>query len=241
MHGYDIPAEQLRTLQELEAKGDFATKAVHDYIHALKRCYDTQADWIAVFEDDVLLADGWFLKTKQALQTLHAQFKTPDSQWLFLRLFNQERSIGWGSRSIGGNNEFLISLLVSAVVFSSLSVLRRSYRQCRSLLDNGSIIVICIICIPSFVILFFQSGKASMLPPQPGVRKEGFGCCSQGLVFPRTQVRRVTEYLASRKRGQIDMVLDELAVEDSLDRFALYPVQLQHIGKLSFSKTETRC
>lgn len=35
---------------------------------------------------------------------------------------------------------------------------------------------------PELVILFFQSGKATVLPPQPGVFAEAFGCCSQALI-----------------------------------------------------------
>lgn len=69
-----------------------------------------------------------------------------------------------------------------------------------------------------------------MLPPHPGVRKEGFGCCAQGLVFPRAKSPRVVEHLNARQSGQIDLMLDDLAKEDKLDRYALYPVQVQHIG-----------
>lgn len=88
--------------------------------------------------------------------------------------------------------------------------------------------------VPTFVVLFFQAGKASLLPPRPGVHKEAFGCCSQALVFPRDQVPRVRDYLTQRSSGQIDMMLDELAIHDSLDRYALYPVQAQHIGMFDF-------
>jgi hypothetical protein len=79
--------------------------------------------------------------------------------------------------------------------------------------------------------LFFQAGNASLLPPRPGVLDEPFGCCSQVLVSPKYQVPRIIEYLLQRQRGQIDLMLDDLAEEDSLIRFALCPVQLLHIGK----------
>ncbi|THZ71410.1 hypothetical protein D6C85_05309 [Aureobasidium pullulans] len=68
-----------------------------------------------------------------------------------------------------------------------------------------------------------------MLPPHPGVRKERFGCCAQGLVFPRAKAPRVVEYLNAKQSGQIDLMLDDLAREDKLNRYALYPVQVQHI------------
>ncbi|CAD0051425.1 unnamed protein product, partial [Aureobasidium pullulans] len=155
LHGYDVSNQQLEHLQELELNKDFSAKAVFDYIHALSDCYETQADWIIIFEDDILLADGWFAKTKQAVQ----------------------------------------------------------------------IFVVCILAIPTFVVLFFQAGTASMLPPHPGVRKERFGCCAQGLVFPRAKAPRVVEYLNAKQSGQIDLMLDDLAREDKLDRYALYPLR----------------
>jgi GR25 family glycosyltransferase involved in LPS biosynthesis len=230
MHGYDVMPEQMRELQMLEEQQDFSTKAVFDYTYALENCYNTQAPWIIIFEDDVILGDGWLVKTLQALSDIRQQHGAVDHDWLFLRLFNQERSIGWASRIPGQNHEVLISLAIMTPIFLVLILLRARCPVCRRHLDNASIAIICFLAIPTFVVLFFQSGKASMLPPRPGVHKEGFGCCSQALVFPRIQIPRINEYFKMRRTGQIDLMLDELAVRDGLDRYALYPVQLQHIG-----------
>ena len=99
--------QQLEHLQELELNKDYSTKAVFDHIHALSDCYETQADWIIIFEDDILLADGLFAKTKQAVQSFSEDAK---DDMLFMRLFNQERSTGWGSREVGGNHELSLDL-----------------------------------------------------------------------------------------------------------------------------------
>ena len=40
----------------------------------------------------------------------------------------------------------------------------------------------------------------------------------------------MVEYLNAKQSGQIDLMLDDLAKEDKLDRYALYSVQSQHIG-----------
>lgn len=230
MHGYNVLPEQSIELERLEEEQDFSTKGVYDYLYALENCYDTQSSWIIIFEDDIILADGWFVKTLQAVADIQQLFATSNRHWLFLRLFNQERSTGWASSTPGQNHEMIISLLIIAPTFSALSFLRRKSAYLKRHLDNASLAIICLLAIPTFVILFFQAGKASMLPPTPGVRKEAFGCCSQALVFPRDQIPRVRDYLSQRRSGQIDLMLDELAVRDSLDRYALYPVQVQHIG-----------
>ncbi|KAK5046183.1 hypothetical protein LTR84_008640 [Exophiala bonariae] len=240
IHGYDVPLEQSIELERLEEQKDFSTKAVYDYIYAMEKCYDTNASWIVIFEDDIILADGWFVQTLQAVTDIQHHIASSNSDWLFLRLFNQERSIGWASSIPGENHEALISLLVAVPLLSALLFVRSRYLQFRRQLDNATLAIICFLAIPTFVVLFFQAGKASMLPPLPGVHKEPFGCCSQALVFPRDQFPRVRDYFSRKHRGQIDLMLDELAVRDSLDRYALYPVQVQHIGQNSVRGTEAR-
>jgi len=233
LHGYDeLPPDQVSALQTLEDQRDFSKKAVLDYIQGLESCYNTQAPWIAVFEDDVLFADGWLARTLHGLQGIQQQFTTSENDWLFLRLFNQERSIGWASRTPGQNHEVLISMSIMVLMLPGLLFTRSRLPTGRKYLDNATIVIICFLAIPTFVVLFFQAGKASVLPPAPGVHREPFGCCSQAMVFPRVQIPRIKAYLTSRISGQIDLMLDDLAVEDSLDRYALYPVQVQHIGTM---------
>lgn len=234
----NLPQDQLDHLKKLEDNKAFSEKAVIDYTHALRKCLDTKAEWVVLFEDDVLLADGWFVRVLQGV--LHLDAITSKSKWLFMRLFNQERSIGWSSREIGGNHEFLISCAVALPLLFVLSAARKRSKPVQRNLDHASIFIICLIAIPSFVILFFQAGKASLLPPKPGVRAQPYGCCSQGMVFPRQQVTQVTEYLLNRTSGQIDMMLDDYAVEQGLTRYAHYPVLLQHIGIQSARKTTAK-
>ena len=147
-----------------------------------------------------------------------------------MRLFNQERSTGWSSHNIGGNNEHWISLAVGLPVLVGLLLIRHRSRSLRPHLDDWTLGVISLLVIPAFVILFFKAGKASLLPPAPGVIEESFGCCAQGLVFPRDRVPDLINYLRKRHAGQIDTLLDDLADQANLTKHALYPVQLQHVG-----------
>lgn len=42
-----------------------------DYIYVLKECLaQTDAPYIAVFEDDIIFADGWLMKTLDSLAEL---------------------------------------------------------------------------------------------------------------------------------------------------------------------------
>ncbi|KAL4727051.1 hypothetical protein ACLX1H_005951 [Fusarium chlamydosporum] len=108
VYTYDDNSTTVAYLSELEKKQNFREKGVVDYTLGLERCYNTGALYVGVFEDDILLARGWFMRTLKGLADIAN--KDREQHWLFMRLFNQERSIGWASHEIGGNNEFWIIL-----------------------------------------------------------------------------------------------------------------------------------
>ncbi|KAF4501578.1 integral membrane [Fusarium agapanthi] len=212
--------------------GRYQEKGVFDYTYALERCYATGALYIGMFEDDIILAEGWFMRILQGLSEI-----CDSSNWLFMRLFNQERSTGWSSREIGGNNEFLIILGIDIGTAASVWFVRRHWRGSRKYLDMETLAVTAFILVPGLIVLLYQSGKASLFPPSPGVFKEPFGCCSQAMIFPRAQVPLVIDSLKERKEEQIDLMLDEIASSNGLDRYALYPVLAHYIGIDSARKT----
>ncbi|KAJ3461093.1 hypothetical protein MRS44_011960 [Fusarium solani] len=236
VHTYQVNVTEKAHLQHLEEVGHYSEKGVFDYTYALQRCYHTGAPYIGMFEDDIVLARGWLVRTLLGLR----QISGPDGErksWLFMRLFNQERSTGWASRDIGGNNEHWIIMGIGIGISASVLLARRRWWLARKYLDLETLLVTVVILIPGLVILFYQSGKASLLPPSPGVFNEPFGCCSQAMVFPRVQVPLLVESLRAKREGQVDLLLDEIASNNNLERYALYPVQAQHIGIDSARKT----
>lgn len=222
---YNISAEDKAHLAQLEQTGAYAEKGIFDYTYAMQRCYDSGTPFVGMFEDDILMADGWLVRTLLGLRQIPAV-----DDWLFMRLFNQERSTGWENTYIGGNKEHWIILGVGLVISTIAAVVRRRWWWARKNVDIESTCVLVLLLIPALVILFFQSGKASMLPPSPGVFDEPYGCCSQAMIFPRAQMPKVIDYLRSKRAGQVDLFLDDLAIETGLKRYAMYPVQAQHIG-----------
>jgi hypothetical protein len=225
---YDLDDTTMAHLRQLQKTQSYLEKGVFDYTYALQRCYDTGALYIGMFEDDIILADGWFIRTLRGL----AGIPGSTQDWLFMRLFNQERSTGWGSREIGGNHEHWIILGVGMGISALVLLAHRRWRASRRYLDLETLFVVVFILVPGLVILLYQSGKASLFPPSPGVFNEPFGCCSQAMIFPRVQVPPLITYLRGKKKGQVDLMLNDVATENGLDRYALYPVQAQHIGEL---------
>ncbi|KAH6964371.1 hypothetical protein DER45DRAFT_610692 [Fusarium avenaceum] len=230
---YDLDDKTMAHLRQLQKTQSYLEKGVFDYTYALQRCYDTGALYIGMFEDDIILADGWFIRTLRGL----AGIPGSTQDWLFMRLFNQERSTGWGSREIGGNHEHWIILGVGMGISAFVLSIHKRWRASRRYLDLETLFVVVFILVPGLVILLYQSGKASLFPPSPGVFNEPFGCCSQAMIFPRVQVPPLITYLRGKKKGQVDLMLNDVATENGLDRYALYPVQAQHIGIESARKT----
>ncbi|KAI9663363.1 MAG: hypothetical protein M1831_002647 [Alyxoria varia] len=299
-YGYstaNLTDEQIDHLRDLEETADFEEKGVFDYTLALERCYaNTQAPYIAVFEDDTIAAEGWFtrvvkgLKDAELLMQQKWTNKTEDSpqpevsdqtepnadklqkrvsegmyvpeaqespsrafessepnisapptaRWLYLRLFNQERSTGFASKDIGGNHEYLISLGIVAGALCVLVPLRRVSPRIARHLTITTLAIICFLAIPSFVILFFQCGKASVLPPAPGVRAEDFGCCSQGLIFNRDEVPGLVSHLRMKKTGRCDLMTSDYARGEGIERLSMYPMVLQHVGTVTATSTTAK-
>jgi GR25 family glycosyltransferase involved in LPS biosynthesis len=237
LYSYNISHGEKDRLRLLKETGQYAEKGVYDYIYSMRRCFETGAPYIGMFEDDILLADGWMIRTLQSLSQIPS-INDEEHPWLFVRLFNQERSTGWASHQIGGNNEAWIVLGIALGIAVPSLFVRRKWHTARMYLDLETVAVVALLLNPALVILFFQCGKASMLPPSPGVFDEPFGCCSQAMIFPRTQVPLLLGFLEEIRKGQIDLLLDQLAHETGLTRYALYPVQVQHIGKFFVSPTQ---
>lgn len=237
----NVYPSKMQHLFALERDNKFREKSSLDYSVALQRCAtNSSAPYVAVFEGDTLLADGWMARAMLGLKDIKEKFEMNRRMWLYMRLFNEERSSGWASNGLFENNVLWISLGVDVVVCIVAFLLRRHSRRIGPLFTPLSTIIICIFTVPGFVILFFQAGKASVLPPQPGLhRQDGFGCCSQGLIFPREVVADLASYLEEKSTSMpYDNAMMEYSRRKRLALFALYPMSVQHVGKFDLKGLE---
>lgn len=152
-------------------------------------------------------------------------------EWLYLRLFYTEKLLGWNSEE--WLRYFGCSILAFMVTATILVTSRNYSRWLRKHLSNISMMVICCFCLPATILLYFVAGRGSMQPPPPGLhRMEQFGCCSQGLIFPRLIVPRAMDTIkhATNPHYYVDMTLERWTNSEGLPRFALVPPLLQHVG-----------
>lgn len=135
MYTYNVSVPEQAHIKYLQQTGRYAEKGVFDYTYALGHCYDTKTPYISVFEDDILLAHGWLVRTLLGLRDI-----SKDSPWLFMRLFNQERSTGWARRDIGGNNELWIIVGIALCITLPVVLARRlRWRLALIYLDVGTV------------------------------------------------------------------------------------------------------
>ena len=240
---YDIAKERLRKVEKWEKENDYRWKAVYDYTYILQRCVDTGAQWIAIIEDDTLAMDGWYSQAIEAAtkaDELH-QWGSK-SEWLYLRLFYTEEFFGWNKEE--WPNYLAASVGITGMIAMVLLFIRQFAFE--KWITNILIAVVCFVCTPACIALYFMAGRLSMQPLQPGVHKlPNFGCCGQALVFSPSMAPKIVSRLAQKRVGFVDEILDEFAREADLNKLVIIPSLLQHIGSKTskaddFGNTKTR-
>ncbi|EZG06817.1 hypothetical protein H106_03570 [Trichophyton rubrum CBS 735.88] len=176
-------------------------------------------------------------KTLRALADIK-RMPSKKQPWIYLRLFYTETALGWESSDFAYRNMPLVFATAMLFTFSCLAVVRR-LRSYRSLIDFPTTLAISVICVPAFIALMYMIGKYSLFPLHGVAEIAPYGCCTQGMVFPRDQVDGLRAYLQKRGHGHTDTMIEEYAEESKLTRYALIPQQLQHVGlKSSRDNTE---
>ncbi|KAL4813678.1 hypothetical protein BDW67DRAFT_187437 [Aspergillus spinulosporus] len=221
-------------LRMLEKQRNFYEKWVFDYLYALRTCQNVNARYTIIFEDDITPATGWFAKTLKSLAEIHRmemnQVQARTRPWLYLHLFYTEIALGWSGADTAYRNMPLIFTFLTASTFCFLFLLHRSPRLQLLHLDMLSILVISLLCGPAFTALVYMVGKYSLMPLRGVVQMNKSGCCTQGLLFPAQQVNGLVALLEARGHGQTDSMIEEYADLNGLNRYAVAPPLLEHVG-----------
>ncbi|GFN21014.1 uncharacterized protein AtWU_10822 [Aspergillus tubingensis] len=212
-----VDIEHIRSLETPEAK-KFAREKV-------------------MLEDDVVALDGWYHRTKQALDVAErkAEEEGGGQQWLYLRLFYTEIFLGWNSEE--WPIYLFFSLLAVSVIVATTTATRYCCPSTARYLSNEIITLLSLVVTPLLITLFFAAGRHTMLPIPEGVHAmPKFGCCSQGFVFPQARIGDLVSWYERNKVGYVDMLTESYADQNGEVRWALTPSVLQHVGSRS-SKT----
>ncbi|PYI30620.1 integral membrane protein [Aspergillus indologenus CBS 114.80] len=230
------------TIARLEKQKDIKRKSLLDYRLGLQACYDrSDAPWIIMLEDDVVAQRNWYEHTMQSVRRIEdgRQRGLLPTDWLYVRLFYTEKFLGWNSES-WPVYLFWSALTVACVAWVAL-VTRRKVRATQGVLTNPFLLVVCFLCVPALIGLFFMTGRVTWFPMEPGVHvMNAHGCCSQALLYNRAHVPKLLRYLAEREdkvpTKAVDSVIEMLAGKEGLDRLAISPSQMQHVGAVSYKE-----
>ncbi|KAF3054934.1 putative integral membrane protein [Daldinia childiae] len=233
---YPDDPETSDLVRQLEISGDYeahARKQKIDYTVLLGECTSVGAKYIMTLEDDVIALDGWYHRALGALHT--AARKTQElgrDSFLYLRVFYDGRLLGWNSEEWPLYVESSIAILIAEVLI--LVTLRWRIVMLRKTLTYSVVFLLCGVCTPMLIGLFFAAGRNCMLPKEPGVHlMHKYGCCAQGLIFPQ---RQVLENLLPLYRethdnhAAVDTFLEDWANNHDSLRWAVTPVLIQHVG-----------
>ncbi|KAL1967526.1 hypothetical protein VTN77DRAFT_3041 [Rasamsonia byssochlamydoides] len=208
-------------------------KGLFDYTYLLKACYAVNASHVVMLEDDVVALDGWLHRAQRALDTAARQTaERGASNYLYLRMFYTEEFLGWNSEEWPAY--LFYSVLAVAAVGASLLGTRHYFPSTKRFIPDETILLLCTVCTPLLIILFFAAGRVTMLPIPAGVNEmPKFGCCSQGFIFPQSRVPDLIQWYESKHIGYVDMLTEEYADQNREIRWAITPTLLQHVGSKS--------
>ena len=248
-----LSAEQIDKLRKWEQEKDYRSKGLFDYSHLLGACYErTSAPYVGILEGDVLAVKGWYPRAIAAAEHIDAldPFDDPDTSgsvaepedkptasWLYLRLFYTETYLGWNKEE--WSSYLFYSMLTFILTGAALIALRATFPYALSRpLSNPNLALITLVFLPISIALYFALGRSTVTPlPQPspaGVQKmPNFGCCGQGFIYARRMVPFVRRRIEERVVDYIDMMMEAVAGRWGLDRWAVSPSLLQHIGGTS--------
>ncbi|KAI0010832.1 hypothetical protein F4779DRAFT_276023 [Xylariaceae sp. FL0662B] len=233
---YPGDRETLGLVRQLEADDSYeshARKQKIDYSVLLSECAKVNPKYTMTLEDDVIAMDGWYHRVLNALQT--ATMKTRElgrDSFLYLRIFYDGRLLGWNSEEWPLYVEWSIAILIIQVAV--IALLRWCMPLVRHLLTPFAVLLLCGVCTPMLIGLFFAAGRSCMMPKSAGVHlMHKYGCCAQGLVFPQDEV---VENLLPMYRdtddnhAAVDTFLEDWATAHDRLRWAVTPVLIQHVG-----------
>ncbi|PFH56259.1 hypothetical protein XA68_16825 [Ophiocordyceps unilateralis] len=231
-----VAANSSANFRRLPARGpaERVEKMRLDHAALVETCRARNAPYFALVEDDVVASRDWFVRLRRALSHLESSGR----DWIYLRLFYSEFLMGWNAEEWLGYSQ------VIAAAYGLLILLLLELRRRHRLGSSPGCVFVLALCLwmPAMIGLVFMVGRVSLrrLGPSPpeGVREmPNYGCCAQGLVFPRRHLQGLHDLLASPPFAFAgDQILEDYARDRGLARFALRD-SVSHPGASSAEET----
>lgn len=213
-----------------------------DHSLLVETCRNHGSQYFALVEDDIIASRDWFSRMKKGLAHVEAKTEKTKEEWIYLRLFFSELFMGWNSEEWLAYSTHIFAVYAVALVVFLLARKRlrlggggagksaQVYRYVTALAFG--------LWLPALIALYFLGGRVSVGRVNPfawnahGVREmPQYGCCAQGLLFPKRQLDGVFELMRYPPYDfPGDMILEGYAGDKGLKKWALDPSVFQHVG-----------
>jgi hypothetical protein len=139
-----------------------------------------------------------------------ADLRKETVEWLYLRLFYTETfHVFWQQKDFWHRHRVEAYALSAAVTGTLLFLLRACSWTAQRNVSVATILVIACVTVPLIFQLGFMVPKHSLKQIRPGLTRMDAACCTQALVFPRSQVPDVMDFLIEKGRGQTDLLIEK--------------------------------
>jgi len=233
------PAHLTNFAAKLAEAREKSQKATLDYHYLLEACHNAKTPFATIIEDDIIASRSWYRRALAAARELELRHR---GRWLYLRLFYTETLLGHNLEdgAIPKTSAAIVVLTLAALLLSKLA--SRKYRALPDVSPRMMAVTMCVY-IPLMLAAYFLAGRLSMQPlPRGLIRMDEYGCCSQGLVFPREYVALILANLDLEVNGHLfpDQRIENLADSAGLSKWALVPCVFQHVGRNGADGTPKR-
>ena len=215
-----------------QARGDERVENMRlDHSALVETCRKHGSSYFALVEDDIIASRDWFQKFKLGMDSLEKKGTKSNKDWIYLRLFYSEIFMGWNKEEwpLYLKNIFL----VYAAAFSILLFGRR----CFNATQRHTILMALVLGVwmPAAIGLYFAAGRLSVsrlnLFPSKVREMPRYGCCAQGMVFPRRHLEALQNLFRDPPYDfPGDMILEGFSDSHGLAKWALIPSVFQHVG-----------
>ncbi|PFH56353.1 hypothetical protein XA68_16695 [Ophiocordyceps unilateralis] len=225
-----------------------------DHSVLVETCRDYGSPYFALIEDDVVASADWFAKLKKGLDYIESRSSKSKKDWIYLRLFYSEIFMGWNKEEwLSYSQNVLMVYAVVLLAFLARTV-RRKRLNCKSVVGGSTrflalfMALVLGLWLPASITLYFVAGRVSTsrINPftwswHPAREMANYGCCAQGLVFPRRHLEGVLALLRRPPYAFAgDQMVEDYARDHGLAKWALEPSVLQHVGLRESSAGDRR-
>lgn len=230
-----IPVANSRDLHALS--DDKFIKEKFDYLSALRWCHQKRSTYNIVLEDDAVADTGFAHKLNFILR--YCLKDTTGETWGLMKLFYPEKYQGWANNRSCISELLAMTVLLGGILATlSSTVLPGPIHWCQLKINDDIFKWRLFVSFSLVLYLILSLGRPHWeeirkLSPFLGNVVPARGCCTPAVLYPKTHLQSLIDYLDSfncTERVPVDIAIDSWIAEKRLNKLLAVPNLFNHIG-----------